>query len=75
MLPFEERPVTVAYVGRLDAEKRIGLLLEVIDALPPEVDVSIVSGGTDMDAVEKAAEVDPRITAHGWSHMRSYPNI
>ena len=66
MTPFEERPMTIGYVGRLDAEKRIGLLLEAIDALPPEVDVSIVGDGMDAGAVQKAAAADPRITAHGW---------
>jgi glycosyltransferase involved in cell wall biosynthesis len=66
MVPFEERPMTVGYVGRLDAEKRIGLLLAVIDALPPEIAVDIVGDGTDRAAVDAAADADPRITTHGW---------
>jgi glycosyltransferase involved in cell wall biosynthesis len=66
MTLFGERSMTVGYVGRLDAEKRIGLLLEVIDALPAEIAVDIVGDGTDAAAVEAAAAADARITTHGW---------
>lgn len=66
---FDDRPLTVGYLGRLDVEKRIPTLVDVVDRLPADISFRFVGDGDDRDTIERelATDIDAgRVTVTGW---------
>ncbi|QLD84628.1 glycosyltransferase [Natronomonas halophila] len=61
--PPAERPDHVVFVGRLDADKRIDIILEAARQLGPEIDVTLVGNGPQAD---RLADAPPNVTHEGW---------
>ncbi|MET8847534.1 glycosyltransferase [Amycolatopsis sp. NPDC004625] len=61
-----DRPMSVLFVGRLDAEKNVGQLLRALAPLP-HVHADLVGDGTRRQELEElAAELGVRATFHGF---------
>lgn len=66
---FEDRPLSVGYLGRLDVEKRIPMLVEVAKELPDGIQFRFVGDGDYRETVERelADEIDAGdVTVTGW---------
>jgi glycosyltransferase involved in cell wall biosynthesis len=73
---FEERPLTVGYLGRLDAEKGVPTLVEVAKRLPKEIGFRFVGDGDYRDIVERELEEDfesGRVKLTGWVDHAEVP--
>ncbi|MFC7132396.1 glycosyltransferase [Salinibaculum marinum] len=67
--PFEARPLTVGYLGRLDVEKGIPTLVDVVKRLPEEIGFRFVGDGDYREVVERelADELESgRVELTGW---------
>ena len=51
-IPFEDRPWTIGYLGRLDDEKNVPLLIEVADRLPDNIMFRFVGDGDYRSTIE-----------------------
>lgn len=68
-IPFETRDRTVGFLGRLVAEKRIPLLMEVATKLPDDITLRFVGDGSYRETLERelADEIDAgTVELVGW---------
>lgn len=66
---FEDRPLTVGYLGRLDVEKRVPILVEMAKRLPEEISVRFVGDGDYRETIERELADDVasgRVELTGW---------
>jgi glycosyltransferase involved in cell wall biosynthesis len=73
---FEDRPVSVGYLGRLDAEKNVPTLVEVAKRLPEPIGFCFVGDGDYRETVERelAAEIKSgQVTLTGWVDHNEVP--
>lgn len=74
--PFDERPPTVGYVGRLDVEKHVPTLVEVAKRLPDDVRFRFVGDGPYRDVIERELGADVergRVVLTGWVDHEEVP--
>ena len=67
--PFKDRPVSVGYLGRLDAEKGIPTLVEVAKHLPDNIQFHFIGDGDYREKVERelSEEIENGdVTLAGW---------
>ena len=65
-VPFEEREQVVGFVGRLDEEKNVRVLVEAALQLPENVTFRFVGDGPLREELETMASGDPRVEFAGW---------
>ena len=73
---FEDRPVAVGYLGRLDSQKNIPLLVEVAKRLPDGFQFRFVGDGDYRNVVEQelAEEIeDGQVKLTGWVEHAKVP--
>lgn len=57
--PYTDREVQIGYLGRLDEEKGVDTLIEVVDQLPKEIQFTFIGDGALRDQIEN--ELDDAI--------------
>lgn len=66
----------LAYLGRLTAAKGVGLLLDSLPLLPPDLRIEIAGLGPEVDRVEGVAAMSSgRVTYHGPLSMAAVPDF
>jgi len=73
---FEDRPVAVGYLGRLDVEKDVPTLVEVAKRLPDNVEFRFVGDGDYRETVEEELADDVergQVTVTGWVDHSQVP--
>ena len=73
---FDERPLTVGYLGRLDVEKDVPTLVEVAKRLPDDVQFRFVGDGDYRTVIEEELSEDidsGRVTITGWVDHDAVP--
>lgn len=74
---LEDRPMAVGYLGRLDVEKNVPILIEVAKRLPADITFRFVGDGDYMEELERelSDEIDSgRVTVSGWVDHEEVPS-
>jgi len=74
--PFEDRPIAVGYLGRLDVEKDVPTLVEVAKRLPDGIQFRFVGDGDYRSDIERelAEEIEAgKVEVTGWINHEDVP--
>jgi glycosyltransferase involved in cell wall biosynthesis len=77
--PFSTDTQTILYVGRLDKQKGVDLLIDAMDSLetPSDYHLEVVGNGPDRDHLERQVRSEgwsQKVTFHGWVAHDQLPN-
>ena len=73
-----QKPVTLLFVGRLNAQKGVGDLLNALALLPPGWRLRVVGDGPDRVALERQSAqlgIAEHVIFHGWAQRDELPAI